>query len=456
MAGGKVPPVRPLIPIHNEDDDDSLSSWPGEVYAPPRRRRLGAWIVTICMVAGLALVGLAAERRYHVVALITRQASPQPSVDPRVDSLLVDGERALAEGRLDAAQGDFDKASVLTERDPRVLVGQARVAATKADIPWLKTRLLAADAIEEARTTKAELDERVAVARHAADEAEAAAPRDPRALRAKLDALRLGGDLEAARGYVVAVFAQASEPETAYVLAALDLAQPASPIAAVVDRLRLATASDPPAARAAAALVYALVRSGDASGAKAVLSKLDATARSSPLLPSLHAWVGSDRRLVAPEPTAAPSAAPTSSDSPASAPAQGGAAAPAVEPVRVNGATPQSTLQAAADAMHRGDADRAERIYQAILAGNPNESQALSGLGDVLRTRNDPWGAIDVYKRAIGVNPSYLPALLGLGDTQWAQNDHAGATRTYKRIVDHFPDGTYPDYVTQRAAQSQP
>jgi hypothetical protein len=49
-----------------------------------------------------------------------------------------------------------------------------------------------------------------------------------------------------------------------------------------------------------------------------------------------------------------------------------------------------------------------------------------------------------------------LPALLGLGDTQWAQNDHAGATRTYKRIVDHFPDGTYPDYVTQRAAQSQP
>jgi tetratricopeptide (TPR) repeat protein len=375
-----------------------------------------------------------------------------------LSGLVVAGARAPPEGRLDAAQGDFDKASVLGERDPRVLIGQARVAATKADIPWLKLRLLAADAIEEARTTKAELDERVPVARRAADEAEAAAPRDPRALRAKLDALRLGGDLEAARGYVVAVFAQASEPETAYVLAALDLAQPGAPIAAVVDRLRLAAGSDPPAVRAAAALVYALVRSGDTSGAKAVLSKLDATARSSPLLPSLHAWVGADRRLAMPEPTVAPSPAPTSSDSSASAPppAQGGAATSAVEPVRANGATPQSTLQAAADAMHRGDSDRAERIYQAILAGNPNESQALSGLGDVLRTRNDPWGAIDVYRRAIGVNPSYLPALLGLGDTQWAQNDRAGATLTYKRIVDHFPDGTYPDYVTQRAAQPQP
>ena len=337
------------------------------------------------------------------------------------------------------------------------MIGQARVAATKADIPWLKTRLLAADAVEEARTTKAELDERVAVARHAADDAEAAAPRDPRALRAKLDALRLGGDLDAARSYVVAVFAQASEPETAYVLAALDLAQPGSPIAAVVDRLRLAAASDPPPARAAAALVYALVQSGDTPGAKAVLSKLDATARSSPLLPSLHAWVGADRRLVVPEPSVALSTAPTSSDSSASPqPAQGGAPAPGVEPVHTNGATSQSTLQAAADAMHRGDSDRAERIYQAILAGNPNESQALSGLGDVLRTRNNPWGAIDVYKRAIGVNPSYLPALLGLADTQWAQNDHEGATRTYQRIVNHFPDGTYPDYVTQRAAQPQP
>ena len=82
-----------------------------------RRRDGEDWaraIVTICMVAGIALVGLAAERRYHVVALITRQASPQPSADPRVESLLVDGERALAEGRLDAAQGDFDKASVLS------------------------------------------------------------------------------------------------------------------------------------------------------------------------------------------------------------------------------------------------------------------------------------------------------------------------------------------------------
>ena len=42
----------------------------------------------------------------------------------------------------------------------------------------------------------------------------------------KIDALRLAGQQDAARGLVAKVIAQASQPETAYVLAALDLAEP--------------------------------------------------------------------------------------------------------------------------------------------------------------------------------------------------------------------------------------
>jgi tetratricopeptide (TPR) repeat protein len=98
-----------------------------------------------------------------------------------------------------------------------------------------------------------------------------------------------------------------------------------------------------------------------------------------------------------------------------------------------------------------GDFERAERIYQGILAGDPNDSQALAGLGDVRRVRGDPWGAIDAYKRAIAVNPSYLPALLGLADTQWSRGDHAAAAPIYKNLVDHFPEGSYPAYVSERA-----
>jgi tetratricopeptide (TPR) repeat protein len=103
--------------------------------------------------------------------------------------------------------------------------------------------------------------------------------------------------------------------------------------------------------------------------------------------------------------------------------------------------------------MRRGEYDRAERIYQGIVAMHPRDSQALSGLGDVRRLHNDPWGAIDAYQRAIEINPSYLPALVGLADTQWARGDRDGATRSYKKIVDRFPETMVPAYVSERAAQ---
>lgn len=451
--------MRPLMLQDTGDDDlDVDVPWPEDAYLPPRRRRLGAWMLALVVAPSLGVLGWAAEKRYHVAELVEQRVRGGAPPDARVESFLADGERALSEGNLDGAQGDFDKASVLADRDRRVLVGQARVAAAKADIPWLKVRLLPPGATESARVTSAELEERVAVARHVADDALSAAPQDPAAMRAKLDALRLAGDAQAARGYVVAVFAQASDPETAYVLAALDLGQPASPWATVVERLHAASG---PAGndRARAALVYALAKSGDLTGAKTELAKLDAQARLYPLLPDLHAWLGTDRAPAnnagtSPEPastasTSAAAPAPSVADSSGSRAAGAGIAPPASEPVHPSG---PSTVQAANQAIGRGEFERAERIYQGILATEPNDSQALTGLGDVLRLRTDPWGAIEAYQHAIRVNPSYLPAQLGLADTQWSQGDQSGAARSYRRILDRFPAGMYPAYVSQRAA----
>jgi hypothetical protein len=50
------------------------------------------------------------------------------------------------------------------------------------------------------------------------------------------------------------------------------------------------------------------------------------------------------------------------------------------------------------------------------------------------------------------MNPSYLPAWLGLADTEWASGDRASAARVYKDVLNRFPEGTYPGYVTRRAA----
>jgi tetratricopeptide (TPR) repeat protein len=113
-------------------------------------------------------------------------------------------------------------------------------------------------------------------------------------------------------------------------------------------------------------------------------------------------------------------------------------------------------MHAAAAAIKKGDWSRARQIYEALVARNPNDSEALAGIGDVARAQGDASGAIAAYKRALAINPSYLPALLGVADTQWASGDQASARRSYKDIVDRFPEGTYPAYIRGRVEPSEP
>ena len=413
----------------------------------------------------VGVVGWAVAKPY----LVGRNAQAQAQLDPRAGSFLAEGEAAMADGNLDVAQQAIGKASVLAEADPRVLLDEARVAAAQADIPWLRMRLLPADAVDDLRMTKAQLEERVTRARRAADGALASAPDDPSAARARIDAARLAGDQEVARGYVSKVIAQASQPETAYVLAALDLAEPDPLWKTVIERLRLAAAGEGNAGRARAALVYALAKSGDGPGAKAELAKLDALTRPYPILPALHGVV--DKMSVK---ATADAGAPAGAGQPRAS-ATVAAAAPAATAQPQGGTAegaggggggggggdgipsdPRVAMQMAALAVKTGQLVRARAIYESIVAKNPSDSEALAGLGDIARLDGDPGLAVSRYKRAIAVNPSYLPALLGLADSQWASGDKAGAVHGYTEIVDRFPEGTYPPHVKQRSEGGGP
>jgi predicted Zn finger-like uncharacterized protein len=443
-------PVRRAMPSTDDEVDDMQGAFPPAAEGAfdfPRRRRVGGWIVALVLLLAVGVVGWVAAKPY----LFARNAAVTSSpIDGRAQAFLADGEKALSDGDLEAAQQNFDKASALAENDTRVLVGEARVASARADVPWLKLRLLAPDAIDETRATKAQLDERLARVRKAAEDAIAAAPDDHGAVRAEIDALRLAGRQDAARKYVSKIGGLASQPETAYVLAALDLAEPEPFWTTVVDRLRSASAGESNAGRARAALVYALAKSGDIAGARAELAKLDAFARPYPCLPNLHALV--DRT---------PAGGPPDRAAAANIPRIDVSALPQARPAPPAGANPAAgdempgdqsgTMHAASQAIKKGDWSRARRIYEALVSRNPSDSEALAGIGDVERAQGDNAGAIDSYKRALAVNPSYLPALLGVADTQWASGDHANARRAYKDIVDRFPDGSYPSYVKPRA-----
>lgn len=436
----EFPHMRGAMPSSFDDD-----------YGVPRRRRVGGWIVAVVLLGAVGVVGWVVAKPY-LLSRASGGAAAQQQLDPRAQRFLAEGEKAMSDGDLDVAQEDFDKASALAERDAHVLLDEARLAAAKADVPWLKLRLLPTDAAEETRMTRSQLDDRVGRARQAADDALAAAPDDPAAVRAKIDALRLVGERDAARGYVVKVIAQASQPETAYVLAALDLAEPEPLWPTVIDRLRLAAAGEDNAGRARAALVYALAKSGDVAGARAELAKLDAMTRPYPLLPNLHAFVDKTPAKASLDGGVAANASRVGGNPHGS---QGGATTAGgggEEPV---GDEP-GAMGEASKAIKKGDWGRAHRIYEALVARDPSDSEALSGIGDCARAQGDSAGAIAAYKRALAVNPSYLPALLGVADTEWASGDHAGAQRAYKDIVDRFPEGTYPAYVKTRAEGPPP
>jgi tetratricopeptide (TPR) repeat protein len=445
------PPTVPArFPARLRDEElPPMRTWQGsatdEVFSVPHRRRVGGWVVAFVLVLAVGVVGWVVAKPY----LASKPASASAKLDPRAQAFVADGEKALSDGNLDLAQECFDKASALAEHDARVAVDEARVAAAKTDVPWLKLRLLPAEAADEVRTTNAQLADRLPRVRKAADDAVAAAPEDPGAQRARVDALRLAGERDNARSSVSKIIGQASQPETAYVLAALDLAEPEPLWTTVIDRLRLAAAGEGNGGRARAALVYALAKAGDVAGAKAELAKLDAMSRPYPLLPNLHAFVdkapakaSADGGVAANVPHIELSALPQQ-PAPGAGGGTGGGEAP------VAGDSPNA-MSAASQAIRKGDWARARQIYEALVSRNPNDSEALAGLGDCARAQGDTGGAISAYKRALAVNPSYLPALLGVADTQWASGDRGSAQQAYRNIVDRFPEGTYPAYVKSR------
>ena len=440
-------PPAPRMSYASETDEVSESMRVRTFSDAPssmgRRRGVGGFIVAGVVLLGLGVLG-AVWAKDHLGSALGGGRTPAPTAttDPRAIVFLDAGEKALADGNLEFAKESFDKASALAEKDGRVLLDQARLAAIRADGAWLKSRLLPEDAAEEHRITRDTLGDLAATARKAADNALAVTPDDPAALRAKIDALRISGDRDGARALVSKVGANASQPESAYVLAALDLAEAAPLWSTVIERLRSAAGSETGPGRARAALVYALALSGDAAGAKAEIDRLAALPRVHPLLPLLRQFAA--RTAKAPIDAGTPTVAAGNLP-----PAPGEPATPGGKKPLSN--DPRQLVAQGDTARHKGDYDRARQLYAAALDRNANDSEALYGLAAIAHAQRDLAGAKASYKRVLAINPRYLPALIGSADVDWESGDKASAIRVYKDIVDVYPETAYPARVKQRA-----
>lgn len=460
------PPLSPAV--IDGDEVESIRSVAPSSFG--RRRSVGGYVIALVVVLGVAGVAFVWARD-NLSGSPTKPATSATVVDPRVASLLAAGDKALADGNLDAAKESFDKASVLAEGEPYVLLSLARLASARADVLWLRVRLLPEDAApgtregDDLRLATASLAELSTVAGSAADAALAAAATaapegDATALRAKVDALRIAGDRDAARALVEKLPTSASATtETAYVLAALDLAEAEPLWSTVIERLRTASSAESGPGRARAALVYGLARSGDVAGARAELDRLASMSRQHPLFPLLRVYV---ERAAA----GADAGAGRSDVDDGGTQVDAGARRDPKEPKEprepkdpkdVRPSTDPRVLVRQGDAARaKGDYDRAVSSYEAALERNGSDTEALSGLAAVAYARRDLGGARAAYKRVLSVNPSYVPALVGVADVDWESGDRASAMKAYKEIVDRFPEGAYPARVRSRVEPAAP
>lgn len=330
QRGGNSPSVTPM------PSAGRMSYAPEDTYGQPRfsslpssPRRTGAarWIVGFVVAGMLALAFATVGRKFLPGATPAGAAA-----DARIITLLQEGEKSLLEGDLEGAQEQFAKASVLSERDVRVAADLAHLAAVRGDIAWLRVRLLP-DADPDHATAKRELDQAVSRAVKAAADAAALAPNDPAVLRARIDALRLTGDIVGARKLVASIEAPSKQPDNALALAALDLAEDKPDWPTVLGRLRAALNGDQNLGRARTMLVYALVRSGDVTAAKAELERIVALPRPHPLVRPMRAFVNRESGAVPeasgsaaagkPPPGKATATAATTKDRPEDPPSSG-------------------------------------------------------------------------------------------------------------------------------------
>jgi len=445
--GGTLPP--PTMPIRRGnpsfaefDTNDPIDAAPPYSMAP-QRRRVGGWVVAVILLLGVGLIGYRIGMPY--LTLGEKGNAAVAALDPRAVRFLTDGEHAMEDGNLELARENFDKASALGEKDPRALLDLAKLATVRADIPWLKLRLLPESAEDDVKETKQELLGLVPGMRKAADDAAARAPEDTAAVRVRIDAMRIGGDVDLARS-LVSKAGTSSQAETSYVLAALDVAEMSPPWNTVIDRLRIAAAAEGNLGRARAMLVYALARAGDTAAAKAQLDRLAALSRIHPLVGSLRAFLARGSTKGEAEAHGAPVGSASAAARGNTQPRPPGSQEPA---------DPRFLVQQAAEAENRGQLGRAAKLYEDAVRIDGRNSEAHAGLGSVSLKQGDPATARQHFDRALAINPNYVPALVGQADALWQEGDKNGAMAKYKDLVDRFPESSgYPAYVKTRAAGS--
>jgi tetratricopeptide (TPR) repeat protein/DNA-directed RNA polymerase subunit RPC12/RpoP len=437
-AGSFMPTVPPKRLLTNADS--GLSS---ETRASGSR--MGRWIMAALLIVLLSLVAFWFNSRSRAPSV-----SPVASSGTTIEQYLSNASDALYAGDLVRAHDQLQSSQTVGGRDPRWIALTARYDVMRADMNWLAVRLADQNDSAHLDALKRELADHVAQALRALASIERLSVKDVQLDAARIDAQRLRGEIDAARQAAQTLRQPSPTPELAYAFASIELLSATPNYDQVFEWLGRARAADSGLGRAPAMLVLACVMSQRLDCARAELARLKSAAKNHPLLPEIEAYVS---RAAAP---ALPSA--SAGDASIEAAAMPVPDAGAVVP---SAPAPDSTsdlagdfrlrLRRGAESLSRNELTRSEQLFRSVLAERPSDTEALTGLGDVARRRNNTASAINYYQKVLATNGQYLPALSALADVKWRSGDRAGAAPLYRRIVDQVGESAgYGQTAAQR------
>lgn len=145
------------------------------------------WGVLLVLAVLLGVVGFAVYRQY----LRPSAAGPATeAADARLDPFLARGDELLVVGDLDGAKEQYMKASGVNDRDPRVLLGLARVEILRAQVEWWRWLALAEDDPERVSAEQS-VSQAVKRAAETIERAQEKAPTDAGTTRLQVDRLWL-------------------------------------------------------------------------------------------------------------------------------------------------------------------------------------------------------------------------------------------------------------------------
>lgn len=100
---------------------------------------------------------------------------------------------------------------------------------------------------------------------------------------------------------------------------------------------------------------------------------------------------------------------------------------------------PQDPARVGAEALQRGDGEKAAAAFRALLAQNPRDTRAMVGAAMAAHLQGQDEDAVTLLKKALQIAPDDVSALYLLGPLAYSQGDLDLAITCYQKVVTLAP-----------------